>query len=277
MAPKIHTLVNLVLWCVCLYLIYLCFLFLIQRRLVFPRHLALFPQTQESIPGLEKSWIRTDDGPVETWFLPPAAEDTPYPVIIFAHGNAELIDYSPKHMTGLVGRGIGVLLVEYPGYGRSDGSPSQKAITEVFLTAYDNLIARENVDPARIILMGHSLGGGVACALAGQRPSAALILLSTFTSIRALSSRYFSPGFLVRDPFENLDVVSRYTHPIHISHGEQDGIIPYSHALALSQAGQDARLVTYQTGHNDCPPNWGAYWDEVIRFLEDIEIIPRSG
>ena len=276
MAPKLHSLVNLALWSVCLYLIYLCFLFLIQRRLVFPRHLPRFPQVQASYPGLEKSWVRMDDGPVEMWFLPPAVVDGPFPVIIFAHGNAELIDHAPPHMAALGGYGIGVLLVEYPGYGRSDGSPSQKTIIEVFLTAYDNLITRKDVDVSRIILMGHSLGGGAACALAARRPSAALVLLSTFTNLRAFSSRYLAPGFLVRDPFENLDVVSAYTNPVHISHGEHDSVIPYSHALALSRAAKDSRLVTYQTDHNDCPPDWDAYWKEVISFFEDIGIISQT-
>ena len=270
---KAPTLIYLFLWIVCLYLVYLCFLFVVQRRLVFPRHLARIPEEPIPVPGVEKSWIDVKGGRVESWFLPPKGDDASFPVIIFAHGNAELIDYSPGYMGALADHGVGVLLVEYPGYGRSTGSPAQEAITGAFVEAYDSLVTREGVDPSRIVFMGQSLGGGVVCALQARRPSAALILLCTFTSVRALSSRYFSPGFLVRDPFDNLEEVSAFDNPVHITHGEHDTLIPYSHALALSEAAKDSRLLTYQSNHIDCPPDWPAYWVEVIKFLEEIDII----
>ena len=273
---KAHTLMKLLLWTLCLYLVYLCFLFVVQRRLVFPRHLTRIPEEPYPVAGLDRSWIQVKDGRVESWFSPPNGDNTSFPVIIFAHGNAELIDYSPGYMGALANRGVGVLLVEYPGYGRSTGSPSQETITDAFVEAYDRLLTREGVDPSRIVFMGHSLGGGVVCALQSRRPSAALILLSTFTGIRALSSKYFSPGFLVRDPFDNLEVVSGYTKPIHITHGEYDSIIPYSHALRLSRTAKDSRLLTYSTDHNDCPPDWPDYWVEVIKFLEEIDILRKD-
>ena len=82
-------------------------------------------------------------------------------MVIFAHGNGELIDYWPDELKKFNDFGLGVLLVEYPGYGRSDGTPTQKSISEAFEAAYDMLVSRPDVDAERIILFGRSVGGGV--------------------------------------------------------------------------------------------------------------------
>ena len=87
-----------------------------------------------------------------------------------------------------------------PGYGRSAGSPSEKSITEAFLAAYDAITTRDDVDPSQVILFGRSLGGGAVCALSKYRPIKALILMSTFTSVRSMAKipcpRFSSPGSL---------------------------------------------------------------------------------
>ena len=169
--------------------------------------------------------------------------------------------------------GISLLLVEYPGYGRSEGSPSQDSITETFVSAYDVLSSRKDVDASRIIFMGRSLGGGALCALAQKRPSAALILMSSFTSVRSFAIRYLAPSFLVRDPFDNLAVVKNYANPVMIIHGKRDAIIPFGHGQKLHQAAKQSVLIVYEAGHNDCPPNWDIFWKDVEGFLRQHGII----
>ena len=146
----------------------------------------------------------------------------PAPAFIFAHGNGELIDYWPDELRPVAALGAGLLLVEYPGYGRSEGAPTQERILEVFTRAYDRLAARPEVDPGRIVLIGRSMGGGAVCDLALKRPSAALVLLSTFTSLRTYAVRYLAPGFLIRDPFDNLAAVRQYPGPVLVVHGRED-------------------------------------------------------
>ena len=223
-------------------------------------------------PGIEKSWIRVGEANVETWFLP-VQEPGQHPAAIFAHGNAELIDHWPGEMSALVRMGVGVLLVEYPGYGRSEGDPSQKSVEETFAAAYDELIRRSDVDSDRIVLIGRSLGGGATCGLAKQRDSAALILMSTFTSIRSMAARQLAPGFLARHPFDNLNVVKDYTGPVLVVHGSHDGVVPYSHGTELARSAKKGKLVTYDAGHNNCPPDWGEFWKEVGVFLHEGGII----
>lgn len=272
----VHNLAKFASWTLFIYLGYCCLLFLLQRQILFPRgqiDASLF--ANKDIRGIEKIWIDTSSGKVETWFLPPAPETVsgPAPVVIFAHGNAELIDFCYDELKAYTRFGMGVLLIEYPGYGRSEGKPSQKSITETFVTAYDVLVSRSDIDSSRVVLYGRSLGGGAVCALAAQRPSAALILMSTFTSVRSFAKRHFVPGFMVRDPFDNLSVIRDYSGPVLIFHGKYDELIPYKHGVSLSQACQRGKFISYGCAHNDCPPNWDDFWQEIEIFLRKAEII----
>jgi fermentation-respiration switch protein FrsA (DUF1100 family) len=271
-----HAVLKFASWVLIAYLAFCCLLFLTQRKIIFPRYqIANPPAYMKEIAGLEKIWLSSKYGRFETWFLPPAfsRSDGRAPAVIFAHGNAELIDFGPEELQPFTRMGIGVLLVEYPGYGRSEGKPSQKSITESFTVAYDMLVARKDVDTSRIILFGRSVGGGVVCSLASRRPSAALILQSSFTSARSFASRYFVPGFLVLDPFDNLSVVKNYQHPILIIHGRRDEIIAYSHGIALHKAAKNGKIVTYECGHNDCPPDPNRYWTDIKAFLKTANIL----
>jgi fermentation-respiration switch protein FrsA (DUF1100 family) len=189
------------------------------------------------------------------------------PLLIFFHGNGEVIDFLPGQVSGLLNQGIHVLLVEYQGYGRSTGSPSEAAITAAAVAAYDAASGRPDVDPARIVAFGRSIGGGPACALSMKRPLAALILQSAFTSTRAFAWRLLLPGFLARDVFDNLAAVRRFTGPILIAHGRHDDIIPFSHGLELSKAGRNVKFIEFNCSHNDCPPNMDAFWQDVGEWM----------
>ena len=246
-----------------------------QRAVLFPRHLAVAPPGADRVPGLEKLRIgRSAD--VEAWYLPPtrrAAERGP--ALVFTHGNAELIDHWAGAFQVPRDWGVAVLLVEYPGYGRSGGRPSQRSITDAVVSGYDRLAERPEVDPARIVAYGRSVGGGAACALAEERDVAALILESTFTSVRDMARTLGLPGFLsslvVRDPFDNLDVLRHFAGPSLIIHGARDAIVPVAHGRRLDAAARDSTLHLLGCGHNDCPRPWAA----VERFLTEHAILTR--
>ena len=224
-------------WILIFYLIYCVFLFAVQRQVIFPRHyVGMAVDTGTDFSNLEKHWLTTSFGRVEAWLLLPDSRSmsAQAPLIIFAHGNAERIAHCVDELKMFTFWGFAVLLVEYPGYGSSDGSPSQKRITEAFIAAYEWITQLEGIDSNRIVLYGRSVGGGAICTLAANKPSAALILVSTFTSIRSMAAKYLAPGFLVRDPFDNLSVVTEYRKPILIIHGMRDDIIPHAHGRAAA-------------------------------------------
>lgn len=233
---------------------YWTMLFLLQRRIMFPAP-SLVGAPNRPRDALEVR-LPGAAGDTEAWFLPPVhSGDSPAPVLIFGHGNGELIDYWPPAFIEPRRWGMGVLLVEYPGYGRSAGSPSEESIRAAFVAAWDWAAAEPGLDPERIVGYGRSVGGGAVCLLSRERSLAAMILESTFTSTRAFANSFGAPGFLVRDPFDNLEAVRAYRGPLLLLHGERDRIIPVGHGRSLAAAA-GVELHTLACGHNDCPRSW---------------------
>jgi uncharacterized protein len=251
-----------------LYAGYVAFFFLMQTSLVFPRY--MIPRYDLAPPkATVRTFLQTGFGRVEAWYLPPEGPVSgPVPAVIFAHGNAELIDFWPQDLGYFRQLGMGVLLVEYPGYGRSEGIPSERTITEAFTAGYDWLTERNDVDGQRIILFGRSIGGGVVCALARQRPAAGLILMSTFTSVSSMAAGYLFPPPLLKTRFDNLSALTSFDRPVLIIHGTRDAIVPYRHARELHRAGPHTTLLTLDCGHNDCPMGSRTVRSEIERFLE---------
>ena len=259
---------------VLLLVVWVIIVLFIQRWILFPRYLIKpEPNAGDNVPGLVRLSVPSPAGEVEGWLLPGrgASAASPGPAVIFAHGNGELIDYWPEPLSELRRMGYTVLLPEYRGYGRSAGSPSEAAITEDFVKFYDLLAARPEVDAARIVFFGRSLGGGAVCALARQRKPRAMILMSTFTSVTRMARRYLVPSFLVRDPFDNLTLVTGLDVPLLVVHGRHDSLVPCAHGQQLHAAAKNSRLVTYEADHNDCPPDWDVFWADARRFLKGTE------
>jgi len=250
----------------------------IQRSMLFPRGFTVpLEDGGANVPGLVRLEVESADGPVEAYFLPGDGVDTssPGPVVVFAHGNAELIDHWTSEMAPYRRMGVSVFLPEYRGYGRSAGSPSEKAIRSDFVEFHQRLVARPDVDASRIVFHGRSLGGGAVCSLANEHPPRAMILQSTFESVPAIAKRYLVPRFLILDPFDNLRTVERFDGKVLVIHGRRDITIPFSHGRTLATAARDGRLVAYESDHNQWPPSDDPsdYWEELRRFLVEAEII----
>ena len=192
----------------------------------------------------------------------------PAPALIFTHGNGELIEDWAHALDEYAARGVAVMLVEYPGYGRSQGRPTAESLSAASVSAYDTLASRPEVDATRIIAYGRSVGGGPAALLSLERPLAALVLESTFTSLKPFARQFLVPGWLIRDRFEVLDAVRVFTGPVLVVHGTRDGVIPYAHGQALAAANPRASFLPYDCGHNDCPPSWTQHVRQVLGFLE---------
>jgi fermentation-respiration switch protein FrsA (DUF1100 family) len=247
---------------------YWALLFFAQRSMLFPR-----PPVAGAPPRpahAQQVWLTTSFGRVEAWFLPPAATpDRPAPLLLFTHGNGELIDYWPEEFEPARERGIGVLLVEYPGYGRSDGAPSENSITEGVIAAYDWAQQQPHIDKSRIIPYGRSLGGGAAAIVSKARAVPVLIFESTFSSVAAFASGYGAPRFLLRDRFDSVAAIASFKGPILILHGDRDDLVAPSHARVLAAASNNATLTFLPCGHNDCRRPWA----EVLAFLAAARVI----
>lgn len=262
-----------------IYMLYAGVLFVLQRQIMYPGQYLNAPADPPiEAQRLEQMWIAASDARSEVWLRFPESDGKhPAPVVIVAHGNAELIDGLPRQLAPFHRMGIAVALVEYPGYGRSEGNPSQDSIGKVFRKVYDRLAGRPDVDASRIFAYGRSVGGGVVCQLAADRPLAALLLQSTFTRTSSFAHEFFLPGFLVRDQFDNEAVLQDYPHPVLIVHGRRDRQVPFSHAERLAEVAPKARLIEYDCGHNDCPPRWDIFWQDVRAFLQRHRLLRQTG
>jgi pimeloyl-ACP methyl ester carboxylesterase len=270
----------------CIYLVYMGLMYFFQRSLIFPgQYRAAQPPLRLS-DWMEQLWIESDGAKVEVVILAPLSAKEPalgeapkpvptkQPAIIYTHGNGEQIDDWLTELRPYREWGCYVVLVEYPGYGRSTGKPSEAAITEVVTRVYDELLKRPDIDPTKIVAHGRSLGGGVACLLAARRPVAALVLESTFTSVRAMAGRYGLPGYFCSDPFDNLAVVTEWKKPLLILHGARDRVIPYSHGEALAKANPKAEFIPWQdVDHNDFPPPISRSWPAMREFLKKAGLL----
>jgi len=256
------TFLRLVLIIVLVLIGYYGFLFVVQRHLLYPAPHG--PAATVVPPDVRHIQLQSVDGPIDAWYLPPVnTAPGPRPALIFTHGNAERAEDWTNQFRDFQRAGMGVLVPEYPGYGISAGRPSQSSITNAVLVAYDWLRAQPGIDSTRIIAYGRSIGGGAATRLATRRHVAALVLESSFTSLRAFAGRFFAPGFLVRDPFDNLVELRRFRGPLLVLHGQRDEIAPFAHGQALAAAVPGAQFVAMDCGHNDCERPWR----DVVRFI----------
>jgi pimeloyl-ACP methyl ester carboxylesterase len=233
--------------------VYLALLFVVQRSMLFPKPPDVPPAAP---PGVDEMRVAHDDGEAYALYLPPEGLKERRPLLIFMHGNGELADYWAAEFDTARRWGMGVLLVEYPGYGRAPGTPSEKSITAAAIALYDRAANDPRVDARKIAVYGRSLGAGAAVRLAIERPAAALILESAFTSVADFAARFLAPAMLIRDPFDNRRSLASYRGPLLVLHGRHDTIVPFAHGRELAALVPGARFVEMNCGHNDCDRDW---------------------
>lgn len=247
--------------------LYLGLLFIVQRSMLFPMPPGV---PAGPPPRTEEVYVKHSGGEAYALYLAPIEPSARAPLLMFMHGNGELADYWSEEFDTALRWGVGVLLVEYPGYGRAPGSPSEQSITAAAVALYDWAVNDPRVDPAKIIAYGRSLGGGAAVRLATNRPVAGMILESAFTSVADFAARFMAPAMLIRDPFDNRKSLALYRGPLLVIHGRRDTIVPFEHGRELAELVRGAQFVELDCGHNDCPRDWLT----LHTFLTSIAVVP---
>lgn len=193
-----------------------------------------------------------DDVQLHGWYIPaPNARG----VILFLHGNAGNISHRLPSLEIFHSLGLSTLIVDYRGYGNSQGSPSEQGIYTDAETAWNYLIMERGYQPKDIIIFGRSLGGATAAWLAARVLPAGVILESTFTSLKTLAQKYYPympVGLLLRSRFSTKDSMAAINAPLLILHSRDDELVPYTHAEALhSAANNPHQLHAMKGGHDD--------------------------
>jgi pimeloyl-ACP methyl ester carboxylesterase len=193
--------------------------------------------------------------------------------ILQLHGNADsaFSRWQVRHCEVLREAGFNVLEIDYRGFGRSPGQPSEAGMYEDAEAAYQVLL-RSGVAANRILIVGHSLGSGPAVRLATRHPAAALVLFGAFTSIPdAAADRYpYLPVRLaVAIQFNSLARIRDVHMPVVIAHSRADTLISYSHALKLYDAANNPkRLITFDTPSND---GFGGHVDALFEHVNALQ------
>ena len=226
-----------------------------QRRLIY------FPDTRPpslsgaGLAGAETVTFVTPDGlRLGAWFLA-GSGPPPRPTVIVFSGNAGHRGYRAPLASALAHHGMNVLLTDYRGYGSNPGAPTEEGLAADARAARAYALERPDVDGARIVYFGESLGAAVALRLAVEHPPSALVMRSPFASL-AQVGRYHYPllpvRLLLRDRFASIDRAGQLRSPVLIIGGTRDGIVPIEHSRQLYDAiSAPKTFVEVPADHND--------------------------
>jgi uncharacterized protein len=175
-------------------------------------------------------------------------------VVVWFHGNGEDLADAVPMVSLLRTMGVGVLGVEYPGYGVAGGTPSESGAYEAAERALSWLRDERGVSNDRTVLLGQSLGSGVATEMARRGYGARLVLISPFTSVAEMARKLFPffPARFVRHRFDTLSKAPAVSMPVLILHGTDDEVVPFRMGERLAKAFPQAQFVAIPGGqHND--------------------------
>ena len=210
------------------------------------------------------------------WYVPPFPHPSPpFPALLWFYGNGETIAAIWPVLREFRPPRTALLVVDYPGYGASEGHTTETSFHEAAELAYADLTARPGVDPRRVRVYGRSLGTVAATHLAATHPGAGLILESPFTNARDMARRHYAPfpRFLIRLRLDNLGTIPRVRCPVLVLHGTGDRLVPPEMGKRVAEAvpGPVELVLIEGAGHNDTYDVGGlAYRMKVWEFLSNL-------
>jgi fermentation-respiration switch protein FrsA (DUF1100 family) len=236
-----------------------------QRRLIYLPAPRAVPPAAAVLPAAEEVSFKTADGlRLAGWFVPPVHRGSPSgglrgakpPAVLVCNGNAGNRSLRAPLAAALARAGLAVLLFDYRGYAANPGRPTEEGLAADARAALAYLAARPDVDPARLVYFGESLGAAVALRLAVERPPAALVLRSPWASLTEVGRRLYPwlpVSLLLADRYDSLGRVGRLAAPLLVVAGERDGIVPAAHSRRLFDAAPQPKRFVLLPGadHND--------------------------
>ena len=274
--------ISVIIAVIVIYLLLVAFYALMQRSLIYYPYTLSTEQAHYQAQALGgEAWLDSSDQ-WQGWKI--TSGDQPINshrarAVVF-HGNAGMAlnrDYYADLLSGFEASGPWeVYIFEYPGYGPRPGKPSEAALVDRALDAIDQLMAE---DPAPVLIIGESIGSGMASAIADSRSSAveALLLITPFDSLVNLARHHmpFLPaGLLLRDRLNNLDALADYDRPLIIVTAGTDQIVPAEFAEPLLEQHQGLMLHVSQpdAGHNTLQFDPGhSTWSDIDLFLASLQ------
>ena len=244
-------------------------IWLFQTRMIFfPRPLEHRPEQRANV---EEITIPVAGGvKLRGWLV--KGGGAPVPLVIYFGGNAEEVSWLGEAAGNLAGWSL--LLVNYRGYGESEGKPGERELLADAVAIHDYARQRPDVNPARIVAMGRSLGSGVAVHLAAERPLRGVILVSPYDSLVAVAKHHypFLPiSLMLRHRFDSVARAPHIDTPLLCLVASEDRVIPASHSRTLFEAwrGRKTWHEVPRADHDGIASEPG-YWSAIADFLKSM-------
>lgn len=242
---------------VALYLCTIAILYCTQRSLMYHPDKEKNSLASFNIKNAEEITLTTDDNiKLQAWFRP---SNKNHNMVIFLHGNAGNLEDRVEHLKALTDMDYGFIIPAWRSFGKSQGNPSLKGLYLDAKSAIDYL-TNHGYSLANTIIIGESLGTGIATEMALRYKFKGLFLITPYTSVADRADEIYPYMFakqLTKDNFKILDKIADINQPLLIIHGDSDNMVPYSHSQIIFAAAKDPKkFILYpninHTNYNKC-------------------------
>jgi fermentation-respiration switch protein FrsA (DUF1100 family) len=249
-----------------------------ENRLLFPTSTAIEWFDPPTTLVVQDTWLQAGGNSIHAWWTEPPGWTPQQGAILYAHGNGNNLSARGESILRWRNElGQAVLIFDYPGYGKSSGTPNEASCYSSAEAAYDFLVEQKKVPAAEVLLLGSSLGGAMAVELATHRPHRMLILINAFTSFPDMAQKvlpWLPARWLVSNRLDNLRKIKRCGGPIFITHGTADGLVPFSQGERLFAAAPAPKRFFRREGDGHRHPEGAEFFRSVKSFLD--ETAPRQ-
>ena len=245
-------------------------LYLFQPKFVyFPQSTIAYTPDMVGLPYEDIHLLTKDNINIHGWFIPVKEASK---TLLFFHGNGGNISHRLESLKIFHDMGLSVFIIDYRGYGQSEGKPSEQGTYQDAEAAWKYLTKTRGIADKDIITFGRSMGGAVATWLASQHAPDLLILESTFTSIADMGKHYYPylpTQLLIRIKYASIDRIGDIQCPVLIAHSQSDEIVPYALGQRLFEKVKSTRVfMELQGGHNDgFIVNDHSYTEGIMHFI----------
>jgi fermentation-respiration switch protein FrsA (DUF1100 family) len=276
--PARKKVMDIIIPALVIYLVLLFILVVFQRKIIYYPYVLdkdfTFPMY---VPALEEVFIPCEDGVTINGLYAPGKENKP--AFLILHGNAGNITHRDIFLQRFNNLGCSVLLIDYHGYGKSEGSPSEKTLYLDGEASLKWLSEKKQIAAAQIILFAKSLGSGVAVELATKNHFKGLILETPFSSIPAVARTHFPyncfpVNYMTIDKFDNISKIEKIECPILFIHGTRDTIIDKRESEKLfAKANMPKEIYLVEGADHNTIQDVASpkYWDTISAWMSRLE------
>lgn len=255
------------------YLLVILLLLLLETMLVYPA--PKYPDGDWQATWLEREEVNfssPDGTKLHGWYV---EHPQPKAVVLYCHGNGTHVAHLGEFLRQMRDDfQVSIFAYDFRGYGRSEGKPIETGILQDSEAAQKWLAERASIPPEQLVLMGRSLGGGIALHLAAENGARGVILQNTFTSLPDAAATHYPwlpVRLLMKNRYDSLSRINRYSGPVLISHGTADTIVPFTHGQKLFEVAKGPKefFEIAGGGHNDPEPEH--YAPALHKFLDSLK------